>query len=116
VVFNPGGGLVASSSGFIVEKFSIRLWDTKTGAELTVLEAHTSAISALAFNLAGDLLASKSADGTVRLWRVETGQQLATLDVAPGWKYVPGDIAFSPDGKLLVSDGGDGTLCLWAVY
>lgn len=115
-MLDPQGRVVASCSGFILERFSIRLWDAETGAELTVLEGHTNAISGLAFSPGGDVLASKSADGTVRLWNGDTDTQLATFDVVPGNKYSPGDLAFSPDGKLLVSDGGDGTLRLWGVH
>jgi WD40 repeat protein len=59
------------------------------------------------------ILASGSADGTVRLWDVATGRQIGSpLSVSTGtveW------VAFSPDGKILASGSDDHTVRLWNV-
>ena len=60
----------------------------------------------------GRLLAVGVDDGTVRLWDVESRQQVATLQKA---NARISDIAFSPDGTWLAVAQADGATWLWAV-
>jgi ATP-binding cassette subfamily B protein len=55
------------------------LWDVATGKEKATLRGHTAAVYPVAFSGDGKLLASGSADGTVRLWDVATGKEKAVL-------------------------------------
>jgi WD40 repeat protein len=74
------------------------------------LQGHQHQIRCLAFTASGKILASGSADHTVRLWRLADGELLRTLDAHVGW--VNG-LAPTPNGRMLVSVGRDGRLCLW---
>ena len=49
------------------------LWDLRRKSLRIVLTGHTRALRDLAFSPNGGLLASASADGTVKLWDVESG-------------------------------------------
>ena len=58
----------------------------------------------------GTMLASGSADRTVKLWDVATWTKIATLEAPEG--YV-NSVAFSPDGTILASGSNFGTILLW---
>ncbi len=79
---------------------------------LVVQTGHTSAVSEVAFSPDGKTLASGSWDNSVKLWSVESGQQLASLEGHTGWVW---SVAFSSDGKTLASGSADKTIKLWNV-
>jgi glucose repression regulatory protein TUP1 len=58
----------------------------------------------------GKLVAAGSLDTMVRVWNVQTGQQVERLK---GHKDSVYSVAFSPDGKSLVSGSLDRTLRVW---
>lgn len=76
-------------------------------AELAV---HRGAVLQLDFAPSGALLASAGADGTVRLWSPQTGQQVGVLSGHTGWVQA---VAFSPDSRWLASGGNDRLVRLW---
>ena len=105
----------------------IQIWDPqeafRTGKEdyPTPLElrGHTgkqgsyrALIWQLAFNSAGNLLASAGGDGTVRLWNVGSGELLNTLDAH---QAAVTNVSFNPGGTLLVTGSLDGTVRIWGV-
>ena len=96
VVFSLDGTMVAGCG----DRF-VQLFDSKSGKRLHRLEGHTKPVSNVAFTPDGKLLASSSADTTVRLWDVKTGQSRKPL--ASLLRYGFACIAISPDGKKLIS-------------
>jgi WD40 repeat protein/transcriptional regulator with XRE-family HTH domain len=69
-----------------------------------------SEVVSVAFSPDASLLATGDANGNVRLWQVEGGQQLLTLQGHSGWVWA---VAFSPDGRLLASGSNDSLIRVW---
>jgi WD40 repeat protein len=78
--------------------------------ELLANISQRTSVFDLAFSPDGKLLASGGRDGTVGLWDVTRGWEIARFK---GHKDLVRSVAFSPDGKLLASAGLDGTVRLW---
>jgi hypothetical protein len=76
------------------------------------LKGHTAEVWSVSFSPDGRLLASGSADGTIKLWRVSDGSLVRTLT---GHAREVDSVSFSPDGRLLASGSGDNTIKLWRV-
>ena len=76
----------------------------------TVLKGHTGNVYSVVFSPDGSMLASGSADDTIRLWNPETGEHIRTLE---GHGGDVNSVVFSPDGSMLASGSVDDTVRLW---
>ncbi|BAZ28565.1 WD-40 repeat protein [Cylindrospermum sp. NIES-4074] len=76
------------------------------------LEGHNNYVTSINFSPDGKTLASGSADNTIKIWNVATGQEIRTLKGHGKWVNT---ISFSPDGKTLASGSYDKTIKLWNV-
>jgi WD40 repeat protein/uncharacterized caspase-like protein len=54
------------------------IWDVNTG-EITVFKGHASDINALAVSPKGDFFFSGSSDGTIKIWDIASGKEIATM-------------------------------------
>lgn len=54
------------------------IWHTVTG-EITTFKGHVSEISAMAISPKGDFFFTGSQDGTIKIWDIVTGKEIATL-------------------------------------
>jgi WD40 repeat protein len=101
----------------------IRLWRGDTGHPFISMIGQRGPVAALAVSPQNDLLASASAsDGTVWLWKIQTGEPaLLVLEAADGCTVET--VAWHPEGKLLAcggidwmaTGGTDGAVCLWDI-
>jgi small GTP-binding protein len=86
----------------LVSDATVLLWDFKTGQPAARLEVHTSNITCISFSSDGHLLASKSEDGSIRLWRCDVWEQVAVFHEATG-SVGSLDIAFHPTASILAT-------------
>ncbi len=83
-----------------------------TRLDLLTFRGHDCEVEAVAVSPDGGLVASGGADGRIKLWRPDTGREVAVLE---GHTAIVCDLAFSPDGARLASGSDDGTVRLWSV-
>ena len=88
---------------------TVRLWDVPA-APVPALAAHAKPVTALVKSPNGQLLATASADGTIRLRNAADGKDVRTLTGHAGEVTA---IAWRADSNVLVSAGADGSVRLW---
>jgi hypothetical protein len=89
---------------------TIKLWNTKSGAEVGALRGHTDRVASIAFSPDGRRLLSGSFDGTMRLWDVASAEQLDCFQRHTGWVTC---VAFCPDGHRAIAGCYDWSIRLW---
>jgi WD40 repeat protein len=90
------------------------LWDPDTGRQIgEPLTGHHSKITSVTFSPDGEMLASGSFNGTIRLWNPHTNQQIGESITSPSWSV--DSVTFSPDGRFLAS-GHDNAIRLRDPY
>jgi WD40 repeat protein/DNA-binding SARP family transcriptional activator len=129
IAFTPDGRRLVASSG---REGEVRVWSVKTGKKLFFLDrdarahAPVRAVSGVDVSPDGSRIATASADGSVRIFDTETGEQLWRVR---GHHCVPGgprlasvaakikeglcvvnQAVFSPDGTRIATTGADATV------
>ena len=77
---------------------------------------HEAEITAIAIDPDSQVIATGSADITIKIWNLETGKLICTFGSLLTWKAHKAGIAslaFSPIAQTLASSSSDGTIKLW---
>jgi len=108
LAFSDDSRLIAYSRQNDIGDTEIVVWDIATQEEIQSFRilGTSSFVTAIDFNTDNMLFATGSRDGTVRLWDMESGDRLSTIQVAD---ITINDLAFRPDGHVLAltSDSGE---------
>jgi len=110
LAFAPDGKTLAIAGGSPGARGRVELWSWPERRRLTKREDHADVVYATAW-LRGGLLATASADRTVRIWDTAKGQAVATLRGHSGPVLT---LAVTPDGKWLCSGSSDQTIRVWS--
>jgi WD40 repeat protein len=91
----------------------LQRWSIEKGDPRGSCRGPSLAPTAAAIQPGVALAASGTDNGTLKVWRTETGEEVAA-DLKEHKKRI-NSLAFSDDGRRLVSAGNDGLACVWAV-
>jgi len=105
VAISPDGKRIVSGS----HDETVKIWDLASGRELHTLDGHKYFLFSVAISPDGKRVVSVAGD--IRIWDLETGQELPFFEDA----YVGGIacVTFSPDGKNIISGGSRGNIHIW---
>ena len=76
------------------------------------LIGHNNNVFSVVFSPNGEYLASGSADKTIGVWRVSSGERIKTLTGHSNYVF---SVVFSPNGEYLASGSWDKTIGVWRV-
>ncbi|NIP97667.1 MAG: hypothetical protein GWO24_31240, partial [Akkermansiaceae bacterium] len=97
------GVLLATSS----RDHSVRLWDFESRKLQRTLFGHRGEVWSVALTPSGDLVASGSKDGEVKIWPTEPGARSDAIEGS--WKH----LGFSADGNYLAASDREGLLSIF---
>ena len=105
LAFSPNGERLAATGW---SSHGLELFELTTGRGV-LLKGHQTEVVALAFSADEKRLATSEFSGHVKLWDVQTGEEVLTLPDDQGPR---GDLAFTGDGRLIRSNHA-GRLKIW---
>ncbi|RSL66508.1 hypothetical protein CEP54_003703 [Fusarium duplospermum] len=95
----------------LADRGALQVWDIASATLSRTYSGHKSEIYALDISKDDHMIASGSADRTVRLWDTESGSEIAHFT----FPDTPVSVAISSNPAMLVAGSLDGTLSFWPI-
>jgi|GEM_PF-279912 len=128
LAFSPDGQILAAGN----DNGQVKLWILATHRQVgsTIMAASTSPpeqglseqdladqeVTVLAFNPAGDVLATGDMDGSARLWNLQTDQEIGPpITVSQAGVDSLADVVFTRGGSIMITADRDNAVRLWDV-
>jgi WD40 repeat protein len=99
-----------SSNVLLLHEKSMRPDHNINPAEIATLAGHEEEVKCVCISADGETAVSGSSDQTIRIWNIERGECLKTIQGKLGWIKC---LALTADGKIAASGSTDGTVRLW---
>lgn len=115
VDYSHDGQLIVSGN----KEGYVQFWNAKTGKEVVRRTGHEGGIRSVAISPDGSIAASVSRqDGTIRVWGLASGSQLAKIPVTwrgpdVWWSEEGSQVLFAPYGRELLTWTHDATIRYW---
>ena len=114
VTFSPDG---TSFAAIGEDPLTVEVWSTESRRRRLTLVGHAEPVTVLAYDPAGDTIATSGIDGSARLWNADTGAELTALgpDAFDAHESPPFQrVAFSQDGSAVAGTSFERTY-IWDV-
>jgi WD40 repeat protein len=123
MVWSPDGTRLLSATGAAAVISDAATYDVISLFEMPergVISANGGDVISVTWHPDGNIVASGSLNGQVRLWNVETGEMLDEFrgnyaPVTGSFETAVRSVQFSPDGTQLISVSADGTIRIWDI-
>jgi WD40 repeat protein len=116
VVFSPDGKYVAAGTSSGREGEEVIIWDMENGDSFKILKTNIrdvdNTVESISFSPDSKYIVTGSSDKTVKLWDVNEGTVIRTLE---GHRNSVHTLSFSADGRYIVSGSRDKTVRIWDI-
>jgi WD40 repeat protein len=113
LAWSPNGKMIAGANacyGACETQKTFQIWNADDGQLLTTVEIHTSDVLSISWNPNSDMIASGSADNSIKIWDINTEKVLVTINEHTD---IVTKVAWSPDGMKIASASEDKTVRVW---
>jgi WD40 repeat protein len=114
VAFSPNGKYIAGGISSGREGEEVIIWNVENGELFKILKTNNNDVDntvlSISFSPDSKFIVTGNSDKTVKLWNVNEGTVIRTLD---GHTNIVNSLSFSADGRFITSGSKDKTVRIW---
>lgn len=107
--FSPDGKLAVLGGG-VQKRALLQIWDVQSESLLFEPSGHEDIVTKVVFSPQGDVAASSSLDGSIRIWDVKKGTEIRAIKELSSPAR---SLSFSLDGNTLYAGREDNVIQIW---